>query len=90
MSSVIQTEIITAINIGNRMRVPFVDKLYIELYNGSAINYDSFRVWYKYSVYMLGISDKIKWNLSSLALSKEEQDVATEMDIWDKVKAGLI
>jgi len=39
---------------------------------------------------MLGISDKIKWDLPSLTLSKEEQDVATEMDIWDKVKAGLI
>lgn len=80
----------TAINTGNKMRIPFVDKLYVELYNGSTINYDTFRVWYKYSVYMLGISDKIKWNLPSLALSKEEQDVATEMDIWDKVKAGLI
>ena len=77
----------TSFNNGVKLRVPFIDKLAVRLVNGSDINYDYFRIYYKYSIYVLGIAEKIKWGIP---LSSDEAKVADEKDMIDKIKAGLV
>lgn len=76
----------TSINLGTPLHVPFLDRLIITLENTNLINTD-FRIGYVYSMYQLGIAEKIKWGLE---LTPEEDMVAVQTDAYDKVAAGLI
>lgn len=69
------------------LKVPFSDKLIVDFENGSAVNYDFVRVGYKYSIYVKGIAEKIKWGEQLLP---KEQTLAENKDMFAKVKAGLV
>lgn len=68
-----------------RFGIPALDKLSIHLENGG--NVTDWRARYKYSIYVLTIPDKIRWGI---ALTPDEETIASNKDLFDKTKAGLV
>jgi len=66
------------------MSIPAVDKLSVYLENGGGVA--DWRARFKYSIYVLTIPDKLRWNIG---LTPDEETVAEENNLRLKVKAGL-
>ncbi len=67
-----------------KLGIPATDKISIYLENGS--NVTNWRVRFKYSTYVLTVPKKIKWGIT---LTSEEEKIASDNDLYNKVKAGL-
>lgn len=67
-----------------KIGIPALDKISVYLENGSGVT--NWRARYKYSIYVLTIPDKLRWNI---ALTPEEETIAKANDLRDRVKAGL-
>jgi hypothetical protein len=68
-----------------KIGIPAVDKISVYLVSGSGVT--DWRVRYKYSIYVMTVADKIRWNLP---LTSKDEDIAKKRDLYNKVKAGLV
>jgi len=59
----------------------------LEVYIESSVAKSDVRVRFRYGIAKLTIIDKIRWNLP---LSDEDNVIASEMDLYDSVKAGVL
>lgn len=68
----------------DRLWVPCTERLFIHA--ASTVGETNFKIRYKYLRAKLSIIDKIRWNL---ALSNAEVRIADNLDLWDRVVAGI-
>jgi hypothetical protein len=72
------------INHPENLWVPATERLYIHA--RSVAGEADFKIRYKYARCKLSIIDKIRWNL---AMSSSEARIADDLDLWDRVVAGV-
>lgn len=73
------------LNYEQPLYVPATDTLEVRLENSVAIA--TFKVRFTYGIAPLTVIEKIKWGL---ALTDEDSEIASAMDLWDAAVAGVI